>query len=69
MTTRTPLPPLPDLAALTRTGRPALAAITPRLLGPRPCGRMYEDSPYIAVDPEPRPDDEDDGPWCGATRP
>lgn len=73
MTTRTPLPPLPSPAALARTTHPALAAITPRLLGPQPAGRMYEDSPYTAVnhtpDPEPAPDDEDDKPWCAVPRP
>lgn len=64
--TRTPLPPLPGPAVLARTTHPALAAITPRLLGPQPTGRMYEDSPYIAVNHThtPEPDDQDDGPHC-----
>ncbi|ELP67665.1 hypothetical protein STRTUCAR8_08601 [Streptomyces turgidiscabies Car8] len=62
MTTRTPLPPLPDLATLTRTTHPVLAALTPRLLGPQRKAALYDDSPYVA-DPEPK-DGDDDGPWC-----
>lgn len=69
MTTRTPLPPLPGLEALTRTRHPVLAATTTRLLAPRPAVAMYEDSPYIAPRHDPEPDDEDNGPWCRTETP
>lgn len=71
MTTRAPLPPLPDLATLTRTTHPVFAAITHHLLGRRTTGRMYEDSPYIAAahTRDPEPDDEDNGPWCRTEAP
>ena len=71
MTHTTPLPPLPDIPALTTTRHPVLARIAADLTN-RPARRCahYEDSPYIAAahapDPEP---DEDDGPWCAASRP
>ena len=50
MTTRLPLPPLPDLEALATSRRPALAQAAADLTG-RPAARcaFYEDSPYVAV--------------------
>lgn len=67
MTTRLPLPPLPDLTPLA--AHPAFAAATARLHNRRNTGRMYEDSPYIAAAHDPEPDEKDDGPWCRARRP
>lgn len=73
MTTRLPLPPIPDLTALT-LGRPVLDQVLTDLAN-RPTNRVayYDDSPYVTPtahtpDDEPEPDDEDDGSWCNTRR-
>lgn len=48
MTTRAPLPPLPDLTALTTSRHPVLAQVAATLAGlPDNRDAMYEDSPYV----------------------
>lgn len=54
--TAVPLPPLPDLEALTATAHPVLADLAIQLAHPRAGIAFYDDSPYVPpVEPEEQP--------------
>ena len=49
MTHTTPLPPLPDITALTTSQHPVLAQTAADLTSRPASAAFYEDSPYVAV--------------------